>query len=685
MKRHKFRGVITVVATVTTLLAVFGASLAGGTAANAGTLDSVHGSISGTIYFGSTLTPASGFFNPADLYYQHFDDATSSWGALQSGVRVDNYGKYLLSGLDPGMYRVLAKNSASGYYYPTGPSHFADGYWSTTLGGGAPGDISVVAGEALTGYDVLLGMSPVVGMQIRGTVSVPKGDGIWAPLRDAFVVAHKVGSTDLFTANTDSDGTYAFSGLSAGSYQLHFSYENSNDSNNWADQWLGNTTFQSESATVPASANSSLSGVDFRFVPGSSISGTVSFANPYHADTSKGVVVRVWAYAKDPVTSQMVLISGASTDSHGGYAIASLPLGAYVLQYIDQVTTPYVGQGHYPDQYWDRAFSFAEATPITVTSAQGLTHADMVLSAAAPFNQGGSISLAIVAGDSQSAIQNAHVVVSHALPSGVGATVVSGFTDATGHLMIANLDPGSYRIQIDGTGYATEYWNDLQDQTSSDTVTVTAGATTGPLQVWLTVDGGSSDFFQDVPPANLFYADIEWMGTTGRSLGTAVTYLRPLYKPNDAVSRQAMASFLFRLEGGAFVPPVTPHFADVPAGSQFYTAIEWMYANGISTGTAQSSGLPLYKPLDPVSRQAMALFLTRIDLPPLVLPAVPAFADVDQSNPNYAAIEWMFQNGISTGTAQESGLPLYKPLDPVSRQAMAAFLHRFSNLPHPAS
>jgi len=41
----------------------------------------------------------------------------------------------------------------------------------------------------------------------------------------------------------------------------------------------------------------------------------------------------------------------------------------------------------------------------------------------------------------------------------------------------------------------------------------------------------------------------------------------------------------------------------------------------------------------------------------------------------------MFVNNISTGTAQPSGLPLYQPSGPVSRQAMAAFLFRLDALP----
>jgi len=123
-------------------------------------------------------------------------------------------------------------------------------------------------------------------------------------------------------------------------------------------------------------------------------------------------------------------------------------------------------------------------------------------------------------------------------------------------------------------------------------------------------------------------------------------------------------------------------FADVGSGSSFYTAVEWMAARGISTGTIQPSGKPLFKPTDPVSRQAMALFLARYDhINVSVLPAVQSFSDVATSSTFAAAIAWMKTVGISTGTAQPTGLPLFKPVDPVSRQAMAAFLYRLAHLP----
>ena len=188
--------------------------------------------------------------------------------------------------------------------------------------------------------------------------------------------------------------------------------------------------------------------------------------------------------------------------------------------------------------------------------------------------------------------------------------------------------------------------------------------------------------FADVTdPSSPFYTFIEWMFQRGISLGTAQLPAKPLYKPADAVSRQAMALFMYRLSGATFAPPASPTFGDVPTTSQFYSAIEWMASRGISAGTAQPSGPPLFKPSDPVSRQAMALFVARYAGANLTIaPTTPRFTDVPVGASSAAAIDWMFVSGVSRGTPQLPGLPLYLPSDPVSRQAMAAFLYRVDQL-----
>lgn len=231
----------------------------------------------------------------------------------------------------------------------------------------------------------------------------------------------------------------------------------------------------------------------------------------------------------------------------------------------------------------------------------------------------------------------------------------------------------------------TNYTPVLADVGQSLSVTVVAakyGEVSRQTSTVPTAPVARGPYFADVGPGNAFFNEIEWMAASGISTGTPNPPGAPLYLPSSAVSRQAMAAFLMRLSEDTFTAPATPTFADVDSSFPFYTAIEWMADQGISTGTAQPSGKPLYKPADPVSRQAMALFLARYAHADIsVPPTTQVFADVPTDSAPAAAIDWMKSAGISTGTAQPSGLPLYKPADPVSRQAMAAFLNRLSLLP----
>lgn len=189
-----------------------------------------------------------------------------------------------------------------------------------------------------------------------------------------------------------------------------------------------------------------------------------------------------------------------------------------------------------------------------------------------------------------------------------------------------------------------------------------------------------SSSFADVGVSASFFTYIQWMASSGISTGTVQPSGLPLYKPSDAVSRQAMAAFLLRLSGDTFTAPLKATFADMDSSNPFYAAVEWMAVHGISTGTVQSSGKPLFKPTDPVSRQAMALFLARYDHADVsAAPDNQSFADVPVGSAPAAAIGWMASSGISTGTAQASGLPVYAPLSAVSRQAMAAFLYRLAH------
>ena len=138
--------------------------------------------------------------------------------------------------------------------------------------------------------------------------------------------------------------------------------------------------------------------------------------------------------------------------------------------------------------------------------------------------------------------------------------------------------------------------------------------------------------------------------------------------------------------GGSFVPEgtaglgyVSPgylarpgvRFSDVPQYHPFYDEVAWLAEERITTGFANGS----YGPTLPVSRAAMAAFLYRFEgVTGFTAPARAQFTDVPTTHPFYREISWLAQSGVTTGYADGS----FGPDRTVSRQAMAAFLHRIS-------
>jgi Tol biopolymer transport system component len=172
--------------------------------------------------------------------------------------------------------------------------------------------------------------------------------------------------------------------------------------------------------------------------------------------------------------------------------------------------------------------------------------------------------------------------------------------------------------------------------------------------------------FLDVGPTRTFCTDIEWAYDEGIANGFGDGRFRPTW----SVSRQAMAAFLYRAAGSpAFTPPVVPSFGDVPVSHPFFAEVEWLVAEGIATGFTDGN----FRTTSPVSRQAMAAFLYQMaGSPPTTLPAVPTFDDVPAFHPFSKAIEWLAAEGIASGFPDGN----FRTRWPVSRQAMAAFLHR---------
>ena len=122
--------------------------------------------------------------------------------------------------------------------------------------------------------------------------------------------------------------------------------------------------------------------------------------------------------------------------------------------------------------------------------------------------------------------------------------------------------------------------------------------------------------------------------------------------------------------------PVEPaqSFSDVHEGDMFYREITWLAGQNITTGWVDGT----FRPHESIEREAIAAFFYRMSGSPEVqLPKESPFTDVKEGDPFYKEIVWFQQQGITTGWPDKT----FRPHDPVSREAMAAFFYRYSGKP----
>ncbi|GAA1749291.1 S-layer homology domain-containing protein [Aeromicrobium alkaliterrae] len=184
---------------------------------------------------------------------------------------------------------------------------------------------------------------------------------------------------------------------------------------------------------------------------------------------------------------------------------------------------------------------------------------------------------------------------------------------------------------------------------------------------------GQTTRFTDVSPNHVFAAEIAWLADQGISTGYAGPS-GPSFQPAAPVLREQMAAFLYRFAGSPAVNgvPTTSPYVDVPTTHVFFKEIVWLQREGITTGYADGT----FRPGQPVLREQMAAFINRLaegPVPPL--PAQLPFVDVPVSHVFFSQIQWLSEQGISTGYGTAPNRT-FAPSAPVLREQMAAFLFR---------
>ncbi|WP_454811290.1 S8 family serine peptidase [Paenarthrobacter nitroguajacolicus] len=219
----------------------------------------------------------------------------------------------------------------------------------------------------------------------------------------------------------------------------------------------------------------------------------------------------------------------------------------------------------------------------------------------------------------------------------------------------------------------------------SGTVTVTAKAVTD----YVLAEGATSEWsqvfkatpapvvFSDLPVGAQFFDEISWLAAQGISTGWTEADGSKSFRPVQAVNRDAMAAFMYRLAGSPeFSAPAVSPFADITPSTQFYKEITWLASQGISTGWVEPDGSKTFRPVQPVNRDAMAAFMYRFAGKPTYVDSQ-VFGDVPMGAQFHAEISWLAGAGISTGWTAADGSRTFRPLVPVNRDAMAAFMYRY--------
>lgn len=143
------------------------------------------------------------------------------------------------------------------------------------------------------------------------------------------------------------------------------------------------------------------------------------------------------------------------------------------------------------------------------------------------------------------------------------------------------------------------------------------------------------------------------------------------------ISDIASGSAKVKITAPAAQQPEDP-FTDVNSDTQFQQAILWAYNNNVTEGYDDGT----FRPYEPINRDAMAAFLYRLaGEPRYTPPSTSPFTDYGPGDKFYKEVAWLKKAGITNGWEVGDNKYEYRALEPINRDAMAAFLYRMAGAP----
>lgn len=387
------------------------------------------GQIDGTVIDAATHQPVAGVLVQA---YGSDDNEVAT-------AFTDASGHYVLSGLDPGDYKVGFLPASSGLDYLT---QYNDG--ASTLDDADP--VTVTVGQSAHLSDAQLRAAGTISGRVTAASTGEPIWGVWVSVYDST-------SGYSATAFTGDDGDYAIHGLPTGTYTVAF-YPFFAGTQYTQQYYHGRQ--RADADPVHVNAGSPTSGIDASLQSAGTISGTVT-------DASTGTPL-----SGIPVTAYRPDLSSVSvhSDAAGQYSLTGLATGTYRVAFSSSMYGGFPSQdGDYAPQYYDTKTSFTDADPVQVNAGTTTSGIDGALT------RGGQISGTVTDSVSGDAVSHMYVYVYQA----DGSYFISGQTDSTGHYTVGGLATGDYTVQFapdDQTNYIGVYYHS-KTYTDADPVHVT--------------------------------------------------------------------------------------------------------------------------------------------------------------------------------------------------------------------
>ncbi len=170
--------------------------------------------------------------------------------------------------------------------------------------------------------------------------------------------------------------------------------------------------------------------------------------------------------------------------------------------------------------------------------------------------------------------------------------------------------------------------------------------------------------FNDVAETSPYAEAVSWAYANNITVGKT----DDTFGVNDGCTRGQIVTLLWRAAGSpaAAADTVNP-FSDVSADSNYYDAIMWAVANGITYGTTATT----FSPDTVCTRGQIVTFMYRAAGSPKVDTGV-GFTDVDESSYCYDAVAWAVANGITVGKTDTT----FAPSETCTRGQAVTFMYR---------